>query len=77
MESTSCKKQDTSSANDVSLNSYPKIFKALIFFLLRIYVNKISLTRISKYAESGSLWRVPEDNEKYLVENPLFITQLS
>ena len=35
MESTSRKKRDTSSANDVSLNSYPKIFKPLIFLLLR------------------------------------------
>ena len=50
MESTSCKKQDTSSANDVSLNSYPKItqkfqydvvvwslflvFNTIVFFLI-------------------------------------------
>ena len=77
MESTSSKKQDTSSAKDMNLTSYPKILKPLIFFLLRICMNKISITRINKYAESESLWRIPEDNEKYLVVNPLFITQLS
>ena len=77
MKSTSSKKQDTSSAKDVSLTSYPKILKPLIFFLLHICMNKISITRINKYAESGSPWRVPKDNEKYLVVNPLFITQLS
>ena len=41
--------------------------KPLIFFLLRICMNKISITRINKYAESGSPWRVQDDNEKYLV----------
>ena len=45
------------------------------FFFIK--VNKISISKIKKYAEIGSPWRAPIFNWKYCVVFPLLIMQNS
>ena len=76
MESTSCKKTGyiisiRCEFKFVSKNPQTSDILFVTYLYEQNFHNK------DKYAESRSPWRVPEDNEKYLVVNPLFITQLS